>query len=93
MDSPTSSTASRRRTFDLPKSSPDAGLAEWTSKIKAIQQEVDRDEEKEQRRLQEEITKSRLDRARRRNTGTSSIDSSASPPISVVCVVDCFVCS
>ncbi|KAF8515440.1 hypothetical protein JB92DRAFT_2914786 [Gautieria morchelliformis] len=74
MDSTSSSTASHRRTFDLPKSSPDAGLAEWTSKIKAIQQEVDRDEEAEQRRLQEEIAKSRLDRARRRNTATGSID-------------------
>ncbi|KAF8586696.1 hypothetical protein K439DRAFT_1659511 [Ramaria rubella] len=73
MDS-SSPSASRRRTFDLPKSSPDAGLAEWTSKIKAIQQEVDRDEETESRRLQEEIAQSRLDRAKRRNTGTGSID-------------------
>lgn len=78
MDSPSSSMASRRRTFDLPKSSPDAGLAEWTSKIKAIQQEVDRDEEVEQRRLQEEIAQSRLERARRRNTATGSIDWSMS---------------
>ena len=68
----------RRRTFDLPKSSPDAGLAEWTSRIKAIQQQVDRDEEAEQRRLQDEITRSRMERAKRRNTATGSIDWSVS---------------
>jgi len=66
--------ASRRRTFELPKSSPDAGLAEWTSRIKAIQQEVDQDEEAEQRRLQEEIERSRVERAKRRSALTVSAD-------------------
>ncbi|KAF8507457.1 hypothetical protein BU17DRAFT_25889, partial [Hysterangium stoloniferum] len=57
--------ATRRRTFDLPKSGSDADLTEWTSKVRAIQQELDQDGEAEQRRLQEEIEKSRLERAKR----------------------------
>ena len=58
MDSP-----SRRRTFDVPK--PEAGLAEWTNKIKELQREVDADEEAELRKLEEEIRASRLARSRR----------------------------
>lgn len=44
---------------------PEVGLAEWTSKIKAMQREVDADEEAEQRKLEEEIRVSRLARSRR----------------------------
>jgi hypothetical protein len=54
---------SRRKTYDFPK--PDADLAEWTSRIKAMQREVDQDEELEQRRLEDEIRASRIARARR----------------------------
>lgn len=56
--------AARRRTFDIPKSD-SAGLAEWTSKIKALQRQVDEDEEVETRRLEEEILASRMSRMRR----------------------------
>ncbi|KAL5507061.1 hypothetical protein ACEPAH_6517 [Sanghuangporus vaninii] len=59
MESPT------RRRVEVPRASADAGLAEWTSKIKAIQRDVDADEELEQRRLEEEIRASRLARTRR----------------------------
>ncbi|THH03987.1 hypothetical protein EW145_g5855, partial [Phellinidium pouzarii] len=55
----------RRRPLDIPKPAPEAGLAEWTSKIKALQREVDADEDTEQRRLEEEIRASRLARSRR----------------------------
>ncbi|KAI3618752.1 gelsolin repeat [Moniliophthora roreri] len=55
--------ASPRRSFDIPK--PEDGLAEWTSKIRALQQQVDADEEAEHRRLEEEIAASRLARMRR----------------------------
>jgi hypothetical protein len=55
--------ASRRRTFDLPKS--ESGLAEWTSKIKALQRQVDDDDEAESRKLEEEIRASRISRMRR----------------------------
>lgn len=55
--------SSRRRTYDFPK--PEAGLAEWTSRIKELQREVDADEEVEQRRLEDEIRASRLARSRR----------------------------
>jgi hypothetical protein len=54
---------SRRRTMELPKA--EAGLAEWTSKIKAMQRQVDEDEEAEQKRLEEEIAASRLARLKR----------------------------
>ncbi|KAL5528214.1 hypothetical protein ACEPAF_7350 [Sanghuangporus sanghuang] len=54
-----------RRRVEVPRASADAGLAEWTSKIKAIQRDVDADEELEQRRLEEEIRASRLARTRR----------------------------
>lgn len=55
----------RRRNFDLPNLTPDSGLAEWTSKIKAMQREVDADEEAEQKRLEDEIAQSRMARMRR----------------------------
>ena len=56
--------AARRRTYDIPKSD-SAGLTEWTSKIKALQRQVDEDEEAETRRLEEEIMASRMSRMRR----------------------------
>ena len=56
--------AARRRTYDIPKSD-SVGLAEWTSKIKALQRQVDEDEEAETRRLEEEIMVSRMSRMRR----------------------------
>ncbi|KAG8213638.1 hypothetical protein J3R82DRAFT_10327 [Butyriboletus roseoflavus] len=49
----------------------DTGLAEWTNKIKAMQRQVDADDEAEQRRLEEEITRARLARMRRSRTGQS----------------------
>ncbi|KAI0051805.1 hypothetical protein FA95DRAFT_1675587 [Auriscalpium vulgare] len=44
---------------------PDTGLAEWTQKIKALQRQVDADEEEEYRKLEQEIAASRLARVRR----------------------------
>lgn len=55
--------SSRARSIDLPK--PETGLAEWTSKIKAMQRQVDADDEVEQKKLEEEIAASRLARMRR----------------------------
>jgi hypothetical protein len=55
--------SSRRQTAEPSK--PETGLAEWTSKIKAMQRQVDADEEAEQKRLEEEIAASRLARIRR----------------------------
>jgi hypothetical protein len=83
--------SSPRRAHDLPK--PETGLAEWTSKIKALQREVDADEEAEQKRLEEEIAAARQARLRRsRGAGGESrvdsldicmlfISSNHSPPI------------
>jgi hypothetical protein len=62
-------TSSRRQTVEFPR--PEAGLAEWTNRIKELQREVDADEEVEQRRLEEEIRASRIAR-KRRSTGPSS---------------------
>jgi len=56
--------SARRRTYDIPKSD-SVGLTEWTSKIKALQRQVDEDEEAETRRLEEEIMASRMSRMRR----------------------------
>lgn len=56
---------SSKGTYDIPNLKPEAGLAEWTSKIKAMQRQVDADEEAEQRKLEEEIAASRLARIRR----------------------------
>ncbi|KAI0769641.1 hypothetical protein BD413DRAFT_477512 [Trametes elegans] len=86
MDVSRPSSAARRSTLSLPPK-PDAGLAEWTSKIKEMQRQVDDDEEAETRRLEAEIAASRQARLRR-STGyasrSSSVDLSqsmgASPP-------------
>jgi hypothetical protein len=50
---------------------PEAGLAEWTQRIKAMQRQVDADEEEEHRRLEDDIRRSRIARARR-STGYGS---------------------
>lgn len=53
----------------VPKENSDStsepGLAEWTNKIKAMQRQVDADDEAEQMRLEQEIAASRLARKRR----------------------------
>ncbi|KAI6135697.1 hypothetical protein EV401DRAFT_2203316 [Pisolithus croceorrhizus] len=49
----------------------DSGLAEWTTRIKEMQRQVDADEEAEQRRLEEEIVRTRLARQRRLRSGQS----------------------
>lgn len=72
MDSPRPS--SRRNTLNIP-SKPDSSLAEWTSKIKELQRQVDDDEEAETRRLEAEIAASRQARLRR-STGYASRSSS-----------------
>jgi hypothetical protein len=41
------------------------GLAEWAQKIRALQRQVDADEEEEHRKLEQEINASRLARVRR----------------------------
>ncbi|KAI6121449.1 hypothetical protein F5141DRAFT_998403, partial [Pisolithus sp. B1] len=51
--------------------SSDSGLAEWTTRIKEMQRQVDADEEAEQRRLEEEIVRTRLARQRRLRSGQS----------------------
>lgn len=50
-----------------PPSEPEKDLAEWTSKIKALQKQVDADEEAEQKRLEDEIVAARRARFRRRS--------------------------
>ena len=50
--------------MDLPPK-PEAGLAEWTNKIKALQRQVDEDEAVEQKILEQEIAASRAARLRR----------------------------
>jgi hypothetical protein len=57
------STSPTRSRYSVPR--PETGLAEWASRIKAIQQQVDADEEAEQRKLEEEIAASRMARLRR----------------------------
>ncbi|KAG5648543.1 hypothetical protein DXG03_003154 [Asterophora parasitica] len=61
----TTQRSSSRSHADAPELKPEAGLAEWTNKIKALQRQVDADEEAEQSRLEEEIAASRLARIRR----------------------------
>ena len=68
----------RSARFDLPPAPPyasstatDTGLTEWTNRIKAMQRQVDADDEAEQRRLEEEIMRARLARTRRSRTGQS----------------------
>jgi hypothetical protein len=63
--------ASLNPTPDLSNSETD--LAEWMSKIKALQKQVDADEEAEQKRLEDEIVAARRARLRRRSgMGTES---------------------
>ena len=64
----------RRRTLDFVK--PEQSLAEWSSKIRELQEQVDHDEALEQQRLEEEIARSRLERAKRRNTAGSTLGTS-----------------
>lgn len=54
------------------------GLAEWAQKIRALQRQVDQDEEEEHRKLEQEIAASRLARVRRSTGhGRASFDPSA----------------
>lgn len=71
--------AARRRTADS-SSKPEAGLAEWTSRIKELQRQVDADEEAETKRLEEEIAASRLARMRRSTGRGTSVDLCTSTP-------------
>ncbi|KIL68846.1 hypothetical protein M378DRAFT_8282 [Amanita muscaria Koide BX008] len=59
----TLSSNSHTRHYDIPKSEED--LAEWTTRIKALQRQVDADDEAEQRSLEEEIAAARRARLRR----------------------------
>ncbi|KAG6845915.1 hypothetical protein H0H87_000721 [Tephrocybe sp. NHM501043] len=59
------SLVSSRSSGDAIEGTSDVGLAEWSSKIKAMQRQVDADEEAEQTRLEQEIAASRLARKRR----------------------------
>lgn len=59
----TTTSTPKSKSFDVPKS--ESGLAEWASKIKAMQRQVDEDDEAEQRKLEEEIAASRMKRMRR----------------------------
>ena len=59
------------------------GLAEWAQKIRALQRQVDEDEEEEHRKLEQEIAASRLARVRRSHgaeNGRSSLDPVAGMP-------------
>lgn len=62
------------------------GLAEWAQKIRALQRQVDADEEEEHRKLEQEIAASRLARVRR-STGSSRASPGPAagmhPPLSV----------
>ncbi|KAG1751536.1 uncharacterized protein EDB91DRAFT_611862 [Suillus paluster] len=76
--STTQTSTPRSPRFDLPpapvystSNTTDNGLAEWTSRIKAMQRQVDADDEVEQRRLEEEIVRARLARMRRSTSGMS----------------------
>lgn len=66
-----SSSPARRRTLDFVK--PEQSLADWSSKIRELQEQVDRDEALEQQLLEEEIARSRLERTKRRNTAGSAL--------------------
>jgi hypothetical protein len=60
------------------------GLAEWAQKIRALQRQVDDDEEEEHRKLEQEITASRLARVRRSAAnGHFSLDPAAGMPSSL----------
>jgi hypothetical protein len=57
------------------------GLAEWAQKIRALQRQVDEDEEEEHRKLEQEIAASRLARVRRSATyDRASFDPAAGMP-------------
>jgi hypothetical protein len=61
------------------------GLAEWAQRIRALQRQVDEDEEEEHRKLEQEIAASRLARVRRSAAyGRASIDPAAGMPLSFV---------
>ncbi|EAU91421.2 hypothetical protein CC1G_01910 [Coprinopsis cinerea okayama7 len=69
----------RRSLVDYPK--PESDLAEWATKIKALQRQVDADEEAEQKRLEAEIQaarQARLRRSRRFSGRGLNLDSSPS---------------
>jgi hypothetical protein len=65
----------RRRTLDSVPQGSDSP-AEWSQKIKTLQQQVDDDLMQEQARLEADIARSRLERANRRSvlTGNARID-------------------
>ncbi|KAJ3989956.1 hypothetical protein F5890DRAFT_979462 [Lentinula detonsa] len=63
------STPSRSRYSDLPKLDNADGAIDWARKVRALQQQVDADEEAEYKRLQEEIAASRIARKRRSRGG------------------------
>ncbi|KAF7790388.1 hypothetical protein EIP86_001343 [Pleurotus ostreatoroseus] len=71
---------SQRRNLDVP-SKPESGLAEWTSKIKELQRQVDADEEEETKRLEQEIAASRLARMRRTNTDVAAALKETTPTV------------
>lgn len=57
------------------------GLAEWAQKIRALQRQVDEDEEEEHRKLEQEIAASRLARVRRSAAyGNTPFDPGAGMP-------------
>lgn len=76
--SATSPTSGRRTFNDIGLK--DSSLAEWTSEIRKLQSEVDKEAEEESKRLQEEIARSRLEREKRRQSnrrsGMGGMDSS-----------------
>ena len=54
------------------------GVAEWAQKIRALQRQVDQDEEEDHRKLEQEIAASRLARVRRSTGyGQASLDPSS----------------
>jgi hypothetical protein len=63
------------------------GVAEWAQKIRALQRQVDEDEEEEHRKLEQEIAASRLARVRRSHgavNGRTSLDPAAGMPSSLI---------
>ncbi|PVG02391.1 hypothetical protein CPB86DRAFT_725416 [Serendipita vermifera] len=73
----------RRRTLDGATQGSESP-AEWSQKIKSLQQQVDDDLMQEQARLEAEIARSRLERANRRSvlTGNARIDQAAASYLS-----------
>ncbi len=61
------------------------GVAEWAQKIRALQRQVDEDEEEEHRKLEQEIAASRLARVPRSAVnGRTSLDPAAPMPSSLI---------